>query len=124
MNCATPCAPLRLTARGSNLLSCQIKRVKNSIGSSLAAAADCTAKQIDSRLGGSPGARILSRLAARAPRPGLAGPGRHVGALLRTARAFLGAARAFLRRAGSLLGAGPAEIVGPATRRRCRSAAE
>src|SRR5438132_29923 len=58
MNCATPCAPLRLTARGSNLLSCQIKRVKNSIGSSLAAAADCTAKQIDSRLGGSPGAGI------------------------------------------------------------------
>src|SRR5260370_17380700 len=58
MNCATPWAPLRLTARGWNLLSCQIKRVKNSIGSSLAAAADCTAKQIDSRLGGSPGAGI------------------------------------------------------------------
>src|SRR5207249_3137355 len=56
MNCATPCAPLWLTARGLNLLSCQIKRVKNSIGSSLAAAADCTAKQMDSRLGGSPGA--------------------------------------------------------------------
>src|SRR5207248_1111046 len=57
MNCATPCAPFRLTARGLNLLSCQIRRVKNSIGSSFAAAADCTAEQIDSRLGGSPGAR-------------------------------------------------------------------
>src|SRR5262249_59252427 len=56
MNCATPCAPLRLPARGLNRLSCQIRRVKNSIGRSLAAAADCTAEQMDSRVGGSPGA--------------------------------------------------------------------
>ena len=36
MNCATPCAPARLTAAGSNRLSCQISRAKKSVGRSFA----------------------------------------------------------------------------------------
>ena len=46
MNCATPCAPARLTAAGSNRLSCQISRVKKSVGRSFCAAAAASALQI------------------------------------------------------------------------------
>src|SRR6516164_9208404 len=46
MNCATPCAPARLTAVGSNRLSCQISRAKKSVGRSFCAAADASALQI------------------------------------------------------------------------------
>ena len=76
MNCATPCAPFRLTARGLNRLSCQIRRVKNSIGSSLAAAADCTTEQIVSRPGGSPGAEDCAFASGSLDCPSWASPGR------------------------------------------------
>jgi hypothetical protein len=38
MNCATPCAPARLTMCWSNLLSCQIRRAKNPVGRPFACA--------------------------------------------------------------------------------------
>ena len=38
MNCATPCAPLKLTALGLKRLSCQISRMKKSAGNSWRAA--------------------------------------------------------------------------------------
>src|SRR6266566_4196850 len=62
-------------------------------------------------------AHILSRLAARAPGPRLARPGGDVGISLCVSGAFL-------HNGGSLLGTRPAEIVGPASGRRCRLAAE
>ena len=34
INCAMPCAPLKLTALGLKRLSCQISRMKKSAGSS------------------------------------------------------------------------------------------
>jgi hypothetical protein len=55
MNCATPCAPARLTAAGSNRLSCQISRAKKSVGRSFCAAAAASAPQmvsVDTDCGG------------------------------------------------------------------------
>src|SRR6516225_5412570 len=46
MNCATPCAPARLTAVGSKRLSCQISRAKKSTGRSFSPAAAASASQM------------------------------------------------------------------------------
>jgi hypothetical protein len=46
MNCATPCAPARLTAVGSKRLSCQISRAKKSTGRSFSVAAAASASQM------------------------------------------------------------------------------
>src|SRR3984893_963950 len=56
MNCATPCAPARLTADGSNRLSCQISRAKKSAGRSFWAAAAASALQMVSVDNGCDGA--------------------------------------------------------------------
>src|SRR3984893_7335216 len=45
INCATPCAPARLTADGSNRLSRQISRAKKLVGRSFCAAAAASALQ-------------------------------------------------------------------------------
>src|SRR6516165_4710843 len=57
MNCAMPCAPAGLTAVGSKRLSCQIRRVKNSSGRSLSAAAWASVRQIASTEGAGGSAR-------------------------------------------------------------------
>ena len=51
MNCAMPCAPAGLTAAGSKRLSCQMRRVKSSSGSSLSAAAWASVRQMSSTEG-------------------------------------------------------------------------
>src|SRR6516164_7209319 len=60
MNCATPCAPARLTAVGSNRLSCQISLAKKSVGRSFSVAAAASAPQIVSVDTGCDGAWLPS----------------------------------------------------------------